>query len=221
MKIAVLGTGMVGQAHAARLIDLGHAVYMGTRNPKKGPADSANQLNSWIEAHPSVKLMTFAEAAQRSEMIINALNGEIAVTVLKSIEAGLGDKVVIDISNPLDFSKGMPPRLSVSNNDSLGEQLQSALPKVSVVKTLNTVNCLIQVEPKRLAAADHTVFVSGNNMAAKETVIRLLQEYGWRRIIDLGDIETARGAEMYMPLWLRLMDSLKTVDFNLKIVVNE
>lgn len=112
----------------------------------------------------------------------------------------------------------MPPSLFVSNTDSLGEQVQKVLPNTKVVKTFNTMNAMLQVNPQQLADGDHHIFVSGNDAEAKNTVTELLKSYGWKHIIDLGDITTARGTEMMMPVWLRLWGSLKTPMFNYKIV---
>jgi predicted dinucleotide-binding enzyme len=126
--------------------------------------------------------------------------------------------VLIDIANPLDFSKGMPPTLSVCNTDSLGEQIQRAFPQVKVVKTLNTMNANLMVNPA-LLSGDHDVFVSGNDPAAKAQVTNFLkQQFGWKSVIDLGDITTARGVEMTLPIWLNLFGVLQTPLFNFKIV---
>ncbi|NTU64818.1 MAG: NADP oxidoreductase, partial [Chloroflexi bacterium] len=133
-------------------------------------------------------------------------------------EANLNGKTLIDISNPLDFSKGMPPTLFVKDSDSLAEQIQRAFPKVNVVKTLNTMTASVMVNPGQLAGGDHTVFVSGNDAGAKAQVAELLKGFGWRDIIDVGDITTARGTEMLLPIWIRLMGALQTPFFNFKIV---
>jgi len=173
----------------------------------------------WQKEHPGIKLVPFAEAAAHGEVVINALHGQAAVEQLKKIATGLDGKVLIDITNPLDFSKGMPPSLFVSNTDSLAEQIQRALPETKVVKSLNTANALLQVDPRQLAGGDHHAFVSGNNAAAKTRVIRYLNEwYGWKNVIDLGDITSARGAEMVLPLWVRLWGVLQTPMFNFKVV---
>jgi hypothetical protein len=166
-----------------------------------------------------VQLGTFAQAAAHGELIINATNGFAALDILRSVgEANLGGKTLIDISNPLDFSKGMPPTLFVKDTDSLGEQIQRAFPQVKVVKTLNTMTASVMVNPGRLGGGDHTVFVSGNDAAAKAQVTELLTSFGWRDIIDVGDITTARGTEMLLPIWIRLMGALQTPFFNFKIV---
>jgi predicted dinucleotide-binding enzyme len=167
-----------------------------------------------------VKLATFADAARFGEAIINATSGGGAMPALEGAGAeALGDKILLDVSNPLDFSKGFPPTLSVSNDDSLGEQIQRAFPRLRVVKTLNTLTAALMVNPAAVNGGDHTLFVSGNDADAKATVKRWLGEwYGWRDVIDLGDITTARGPEMWLPLWLRLMGALGTPMFQLKIV---
>ncbi len=152
--------------------------------------------------------------------MFNATNGMGSLEALKLAgESNLNGKILVDISNPLDFSKGMPPSLSVCNTDSLGEQIQRAFPAVKVVKTLNTVTASLMVNPRQLADGDHHVFVSGNDAGAKAQVTDLLKTwFGWKHVIDLGDITTARGTEMYLPLWLRLWGALGTGMLNIKVV---
>jgi 8-hydroxy-5-deazaflavin:NADPH oxidoreductase len=225
MKISVFGTGMVGRAHAARLADLGMDVCIGTNDVKKTFAENKDDamgnppFRVWHTQHTGVKLVGFEEAAQHGEIIIEALKGEYVVKILKPLGKRLAGKIIIDVSNPLDYSKGMPPNLFVSNTDSLGEQLQQALPLSKIVKSLNTVSAPLQVDPGKLADGDHTAFVSGNDTLAKERVTEFLKKwYGWKNVIDLGDITTARGAEMVMALWIRLWNRLKTPMFNYKVV---
>lgn len=224
MKIAVLGTGMVGRAHATRLAELGNDVVLGTQDVVKAMAkiDNDNMGNppfsEWHQKNEAVKLVTFAEAAAQGEIIFNALAGHVTVEVLKGLGEAIGDKVLIDIANPLDFSKGMPPSLFVCNTDSLGEQIQKALPKAKIVKTFNTTNALVQVNPKSLASGDHHIFVSGNDESAKTKVVEIIKSYGWENIIDLGDITTARGTEMFLPLWLRVWGAINSPMFNIKVV---
>jgi len=225
MNIGILGTGIVGRSHAAKLSALGHQARCGTRDVArtlavdKPDAMGNPPFSGWLKEHSGIKLVTFAEAAAHGDVVINALHGQAAVEVLKKIAPSLDGKILMDITNPLDFSKGMPPSLFVSNTDSLAEQIQRALPGTKVVKTLNTTNALIQVDPRRLAGGDHHAFVSGNDAAAKARVIQYLKEwYGWEKVIDLGDITTARGAEMVLPLWLRLWGALQIPLFNFKIV---
>jgi predicted dinucleotide-binding enzyme len=225
MKIAVLGTGRVGQAIGGRLIQLGHDVMIGTRDVAETLARSAPDgmgnppFSAWRQQNPKAQLGTFAQAAAHGEMVVNATNGFATLEILKAAgDANLNSKILIDISNPLDFSKGMPPTLFVKDSDSLAEQIQRAYPRVKVVKTLNTMNASLMVNPGQLAGGDHTVFVSGNDVAAKTQVTELLKSFGWRDIVDVGDITTARGTEMLLPIWVRLMGALQTPLFNFKIV---
>jgi predicted dinucleotide-binding enzyme len=222
MRIAVLGTGLVGRALAARLSELGHDVCLGTRDPAatRATTDADGHLTEtarWVHTHPEVPLLTFAEAADRSELAINATNGSVSLLALEATRGHLDGKVLLDVSNPLDFSGGFPPTLFVKDTDSLGEQIQAAFPDVRVVKTLNTMNASLMVHPEELSEA-HTVFVSGNERAAKQDTVELLRQLGHEDILDLGDITTARGTEMYLPLWLRTMQALGTASFNVRII---
>jgi len=225
MKIGVIGTGTVGRTLAARLTELGHSVMIGTRDPaattaRTEPDGMGNPpFASWHAVHPDVTLGTFEQAAKHGEVVLNATGGAGAVPALTAAGAdNLRGKVLLDISNPLDFSQGFPPFLSVSNTDSLGEQIQRAFPDVRVVKSLNTMTASLMANPKQLAGGDHSVFVSGNDAEAKSTVIALLESLGHTDVIDLGDITTARGTEMLLPIWVRLMGPLGTPIFNFKIV---
>ena len=211
MKAGVLGSGMVGQAISARLAELGHDVMIGTRDP--------NKLSEWHTSHKDVKIGSFAGTARHGEIIFNAANGAASLDVLNMAgESNLNGKVLVDISEPLDFSKGMPPSLFVSNTDSLGEQIQRAFPQVKVVKTLNTVTANVMVYPQHVANGDHHVFLSGNDTQAKQQVVDILKNFGWIHILDLGDLSTARGTEMYLPFWLRLWGALGTGMFNVKVM---
>ncbi len=220
MKIAVLGTGMVGRALAGRWDERGHEVTLGTRNPERTLAALADggPLADWIAGHPGVTLASFADAAGWGEVVVNATSGAVTLDALGAAgEANLAGKVLIDVSNPLDFTAGMPPTLFVKDTDSLGELVQRSFPAARVVKTLNTLNADLMVHPEALPEAT-SVFVSGDDAEAKAVVVRLLQEFGHADVIDLGGIETARGPELWLPLWLRLMGALGTAGFNLKIV---
>jgi 8-hydroxy-5-deazaflavin:NADPH oxidoreductase len=216
MRIAVLGTGAVGKRIATKLAELGHEVTMGSRS-----ADS-EALREWLgEVADSGRGGTFADAASGAELVFNCTSGAASLQALEAAGAeSLAGKVLVDVANPLDFSAGMPPTLSICNDDSLGEQLQAAFPEARVVKALNTINNQVMTEPGRLPGA-HNVFVCGEDEGAKATVSELLQSFGWPResIVDLGGIEAARGTEMYLPLWLRLMGSLGTADFNIQVRV--
>jgi predicted dinucleotide-binding enzyme len=224
MKIAVLGTGMVGQAIAARLSGLGHDVTLGTRDPqatlaRTEPDGMGNPpFSAWASEHGEVQLATFADATAGAELVVNATSGSGALPALEQAGAdSLAGKVLIDISNPLDFSKGFPPTLFVKDTDSLGEQIQRTFPEAKVVKTLNTLTAALMVDPKQLGESS-TVFVSGNDAEAKAVVTGLLESFGHDDVIDLGDLSGARGTEMLLPVWLQLMGSLGTGMFNFKIV---
>jgi hypothetical protein len=225
MQIAVLGTGVVGQTIAARLLDLGHAVAVGTRDVPatlartEPDAMGTPPLATWLEAHPTATVLSFADAARFGEVVVNATSGAASLDVLGAAGAdNLAGKVLLDIANPLDFSGGMPPSLFVKDTDSLAEQIQRAFPETRVVKALNTMTAALMAEPRQLADGDHTTFVSGNDDDAKKTVTALLESMGHRDVIDLGDITTARGSEMLLPIWLRLWGALGTHLFNVKVV---
>ena len=226
MRVAVLGTGMVGRAIAGKLSELGHEVVVGTRDPdgtlaRQEPDFAGNPpFAAWLAEHPEIRLAGLADAAAAGELVVNATAGGASLEALRAAgAANLDGKVLVDVANPLDFSKGMPPSLSVVNTDSLAECIQREFPDARVVKTLNTVNASVMVDPGLVGGGDHTVFVSGNDPEAKALVTGLLTDgFGWRDVVDLGDITTARGAEMFLPLWLRLMGGLQTPMLNIKVV---
>lgn len=215
MRIGVLGTGVVGRTIGSRLVGLGHEVIMGSRtSDHEGATAWAEGLGAGA-SHGS-----FADAAAFGELLVNCTLGAGSIDALASASPqDLDGKVLVDIANPLDFSKGFPPTLSVCNTDSLGERIQAAFPGLRVVKSLNTMNCEVMVDPARVPG-DHDVFVSGNDDGAKAEVKGLLHDLGWTedRIVDLGDITTSRGTEMYLALWTRLYGVLGTGDFNIKVV---
>lgn len=225
MKIGMLGTGMVGQVLAAKLTEQGHDVMIGTRNVADAKSRTGKnswglpEFGDWHKEHTQIKLGTFAEAAAHGEWILNGTTGHGTLPALRSAGTALDGKIMIDISNPLDFSKGFPPTLSVSNTDSLGEQIQREFPNVKVVKTLNTVNANVMVAPKTLGNGDHTLFVCGNDADAKARVTEFLKrEFGWEQIIDMGDITNARATEGLLPIWIRLMGVFGTPMFSFKVV---
>jgi predicted dinucleotide-binding enzyme len=214
MNIGILGTGIVGTTIGSKLIQLGHLVKMGSRtsdNPKAAEWKKANGNNA--------SSGTFKDAASFGEIIFNCTAGSGSLDALKLAgEKNLNGKILIDLANPLDFSKGMPPTLLVCNTDSLGEQIQITFPDVKVVKTLCTVNCNIMVNPSSVPG-DHDMFVCGNDKKAKTQAMQILTSwFGWKSVIDLGDISGARGMEMYLILWVRLWGMLQTPFFNVKIV---
>lgn len=215
MKIGILGTGMVGRTIGSKLVALGHEVKLGSRSAgHEGATAWARQEGD------KASNGTFADAAAFGELVFNCTNGAGALDAVRAAGAkNLDGKILIDVSNPLDFSRGMPPSLFAGNTDSLGENIQKELPGARVVKALNTINANVMVDPSHIAGGDHDVFISGNDAGAKATVKRLLMEqFGWKNVIDLGDITTARGTESYLPLWLRLMGALGSADFNVKVV---
>jgi predicted dinucleotide-binding enzyme len=225
MNIAVLGTGMVGQALAGKLSTLGHEVTVGTRDvettlARREPDVVGNPpFAVWREGHSDVGLATAADAAAGAELIVNATNGEGSIAMLELAgEDNLAGKPLIDVSNALDFSQGRPPSLFVSNTDSLGEQIQRRFPEARVVKALNTMSCEVMVDPAEVPG-EHDVFVCGENANAKRQVAELLESFGWpaARIRDLGGISSARGTEMYVALWLRLWGTLGTGYFNIAV----
>jgi len=214
MEIAVLGTGMVGRSLAGRLAELGHDVTVGTRDPTATAAKE--EYAAWAAANPAVRLATFAGAADGAALVVNATSGDATPEVLA--HAGdLSGKVILDVSNGLDFSRGFPPLMTVPQDDSIAEQIQRAHPGARVVKSLNTMTADLMVHPEQLPDPG-SVFVSGDDADAKQTVTALLHELGHTDVIDLGDITTARGAEWLMPAWLRLMGAVGTRFFNWKVV---
>ena len=225
MLIAVLGTGAVGQTLAAGLDGIGHEVTVGTRNPSDARARTEPDamgtpgVGAWLIEHPGIAVATFEEAAADADLVVNATNGAVSLSVLEDAGAGnLAGKVLVDVSNPLDFSQGFPPSLFIKDTDSLAEHIQRAFPDARVVKTLNTMNAHLMTNPQQLAGGDHSVFVSGDDASAKQTVTELLRSLGHVDVIDLGDITTARASEMLLPVWLRLYGALGTPVFNFKIV---
>lgn len=214
MNIAVLGTGVVGTTIATKLVQLGHQVKMGSRTANNEKAAA------WVKsAGASASQGTFADAASFGEIFFNCTNGAGTLDALNAAGAeNLKGKTLVDISNPLDFSKGMPPSLFVCNTDSLAEQIQRTFPDVKVVKSLNTTNCNIMVNPS-LLHGEHDMFLCGNDADAKAQVTDILKNwFGWKSVLDLGDLTAARGMEMAVMFWVRLWGSLQTASFNYKIV---
>ena len=213
MKIAVLGTGIVGETLATRLVQLGHAVRMGARSRgnEKAVAWAAAQGAQASEG-------SFADAAAFGELVINATAGAVSLQALEAAgEANLAGKVLLDVANPIDLSRGMPLTLTITNTDSLGETIQRRFPAARVVKALNTMHTAVMTDPGRVPGA-HDVLLCGNDAAAKAQVVALLQSFGWAAPMDLGDISAARATEAMLPVWLRLWQTLGTSDFNFHLV---
>jgi predicted dinucleotide-binding enzyme len=215
MRITVLGTGIVGRTLAGRFDQLGHEVTIGTRDPER--TRSGDDFASWSSDVPAVGLEAYGEVPD-ADLVLNATNGAGSLDALAAVgDARLDGRVLVDVSNPLDFSHGFPPRMLVVDTDSMAERIQRAHPGALVVKTLNTMNASVMADPGRLPEP-HTVFVSGDGADAKATVTDLLSSLGHTDVLDLGGLETARGAEMYVALWVRTWQSLGTLDFNVKVV---
>ncbi|HEY0776286.1 MAG TPA: NAD(P)-binding domain-containing protein [Nocardioidaceae bacterium] len=211
MRIAVVGTGMVGRTLAPAFAALGHDVVIGTRHPGTTAARDDWTLELPLRAYPDV--------AEGADLVVNATNGRASLAVLAAVgAAALDGRVLLDVANPLDASAGFPPTLAVKDTDSLAEQIQRAFPAARVVKSLNTVNCNVMVDPTRVGDGGTTMFVAGDDAGARGVVVSLLQAFGWRDLIEFEELSAARGMEMWLPLWIRLMGRLGTADFNIRVV---
>ncbi len=207
MRIAVIGTGSVGRTLTEGFRRIGHDVVIGTRDPEETRA-----RDEWAGEDA---LVGFADAGRDADLVVNATGGTVSLEALAEVD--LDGKVLVDVANPLDFSAGFPPTLTVKDTDSLAEQIQRAHPGARVVKALNTVNAAVMVDPSRLGA-ETTIFVAGDDEGARGVVRTLLGELGWTDVVEFGSLDAARGLEMWLPLWVRLMGTLGTADFNLKLV---
>lgn len=215
MQIGVMGSGITGQTIGTKLIQLGHEVMLGSRDEANPPAVA------WAnDAGQHALYGTFMNAASFGEIIFNCTLGSASLDALQQAgEENLKGKILIDTANPLDRSTDMWT-LTVCNDDSLGEQIQRAFPETKVVKTLNTVNANVMVDPAKLLEQTH-VFVSGDDIEAKAQVVRILRDwFGWKQIVDLGGIETSRGVEMYVLLWHNLRNAISSQRFNIKVVTS-
>ncbi|MFZ4546017.1 MAG: NADPH-dependent F420 reductase [Bacteroidales bacterium] len=212
-KIAILGTGIVGNTIGSKLVSLGHTVMMGSRS------ENNEKAHVWAENNGTqASYGTFLDAAASAEIIFNCTSGQVSLEALQLAgRENLQGKILVDLANPLDFSKGMPPSLTICNTDSLGETIQRQFTDVKVVKTLNTLNCEMMVNPGLLKDPG-SLFICGNDADAKAEIDSLLRTFGWENIIDLGDISASRGMEQLLPVWVRLMGTYGTNKFNFSIV---
>ena len=211
MKIGILGTGMVGETLGTKFVQLGHQVKMGSRT-----ADNESAAKWAKAAGANASQGTFSDAAAFGEVAFICLKGAVFLDVAKTLgPTALAGKVLVDVSNPLEFSDGTMT-LSICNTNSLGEQVQKALPSANVVKTLNTVNCGVMVDPAK--GGNPTMFLCGNDPDAKKKVTDLLKTLGWRDIIDLGDITKSRGTETMMHIWMNLFGLFGSPHFGFKVV---
>ncbi len=212
MRIAIIGTGVVGRTLAQGFQQVGHDVVVGTRDP-----DATRKRDEW--AALDVPLRPLGLVAADAELVVNATNGLATLSALGEVGSDhLAGKTLLDAANPLDFSQGFPPSLSVKDTDSLAEQIQRAFPETRVVKSLNTVTASVMVDPAGLGDGDTTIFAAGDDAEARAQVVGLLRDLGWRDIVELEGLENARGLEMWMGLWVRLMGALGTTHFNLRLV---
>jgi len=208
MRIAVIGTGVVGRTLATAFGRIGHDVVVGTRDP-----EATAGREEWVDS--DLRLVGLADAGAGADLVVNATTGTASLEALASVD--LDGKVLLDVSNPLDFSQGFPPTLTVQDTDSLAEQIQRAHPEARVAKSLNTVTASVMVDPGSLPEAS-TIFVAGDDPLARETVRQLLTDLGWVDIVEFPTLDAARGAEMWLPLWVRLMGALGTAEFNVRLV---
>lgn len=218
MNIGILGTGSVGETIATALIKKKHAVMVGSRQA------GGDKAKTWVKkmgkgAHEG----SFDAAARFGELLFICLNGEYTLRALETIAPEhVAGKIVIDVTNPLDFTHGMPPRiLEEYSVVSLGERVQQALPNAYVVKTLNTVTAGLMIDARKAARGTHTLFLSGNDADAKNKVGHFLADnFYWKGdgLIDLGGIASARVTEAMLPLWVQLWQTLGTPFFNIRVV---
>ncbi|HEY8466333.1 MAG TPA: NAD(P)-binding domain-containing protein [Solirubrobacterales bacterium] len=211
-RVGVLGSGTVGRTIGTKLVELGHEVCIGSR------AAGGERAVTWArQSGERAREGAFADAAAFGELLFNCTAGVHSLDALEAAGAeNLAGKVLIDVANPLDFSRGMPPQLAIANDDSLGERIQRAFPAAGVVKALNTVTAAVMIDPASVPG-EHALFICGDDIDSKREASELLRSFGWREIIDLGGISAARAMEMYLPLWLRLMEALGTTRFNIAI----
>lgn len=215
MNIGILGTGVVGQTLATKLVELGHDVMLGARDQNNPKA------KEWQAKTSKGKVGSFKDAAMFGDIVLNCTQGMHSLEALEMAgKDALRGKILADVANPLDFSRGMPPSLSVCNTDSLGEQIQRAFPDTKVVKVLNTIAAPVMVNPG-LISRKPDLFMCGNDAKAKKAVKKLVKQFGWKSVIDLGDITGSRGMEMTLPIWLRLWNTLGNSVFGMKIVEGE
>jgi len=212
MRIAVIGTGHAGRTLAKGFQRTGHDVVVGTRDP-----DATRAREEWLGL--DVPLAALGMVAADADLVVNATNGQASLAALGEVGSDhLAGKVILDVANPLDFSQGFPPTMSVKDTDSLAEQIQRAFPEARVVKSLNTVTAAVMVDPSTVGDGDTTVFVAGDDEEGRRQVSELLRELGWLDIVELDGLQNARGLEMWLPLWVRLMGALGTGQFNIKLV---
>jgi predicted dinucleotide-binding enzyme len=234
MKIAVLGTGGGGRAHAARLLELGHEVYVGTRDSQvtlgRTQPDfmGIEPFGQWAADYPAIRLLSFGDAAAAADFAINGIDGANAVRVLSGIADQLAGKTLMDYGVPYIYNPeqahpwptpwGVMPAIDPVDHDSLGERIQRALPATKVVKACVTQEQETAVQPRSVAGGDHTMFIAGDHDDAKARVTELLRAYGWEDVLDLGPLVASRGMEMYAHLHSAIQFALGGARFGIKVM---
>jgi hypothetical protein len=210
-RVGVLGSGDVAKQLGRGFAAHGYDVMLGTRDTKK--------LEAWKkETRGKVSVGTFAQAAAHGEVVIVATHGAATEAVLDAAgPRAFKGKLVLDATNPLDLSHGMPPGLLFGLTDSLGERVQRKLPDAKVVKCFNTVSNTMMVDPK-FSSGPARMWICGNDAQAKLAVEALLKELGWAGAIDVGGIDAARWLEAMVPLWVRAGQALNTWEHMLQVV---
>jgi hypothetical protein len=213
-RVGVLGTGEVGRRLAGGFRSRGHDVMIGSREPGK------SDLAEWLSGDGSgIEAGTFAQAASHGELVVVAVLGNAAESAIA--EAGPDNfrgKVVIDAMNPLDFSGGFPPKLSIAGEDSLGERVQRALPDAHVVKAFNTIGSPYFVDPS-FSDGRPTMLIAGDDQGAKGTVRDVLADFGWADTVDIGGIEGSRELEAICIVWVKIGGARGAWDHGFKLLV--
>jgi predicted dinucleotide-binding enzyme len=198
-RVGVLGTGEVGRRLAAGFRGRGHEVTIGSRDPDKP------ELREWLSGEGAgIQAGTFADAAATGELVVLAVLGDAAEqAIAEASPENFAGKVVIDAMNPLDFSGGFPPKLSISGEDSLGERVQRTLPEAKVVKAFNIIGNAYFVDPS-FSEGGPTMLIAGDDAEAKRTVTDLLTDFGWSEVVDIGGIEGSRELEAICIAWVKI-----------------
>ena len=213
-RVGVLGSGEVGRRLAAGFSSRGHDVMIGSRDPGKP------ELGEWLSGDGAgIKAGTFEQTAAHGELLVLAVLGNAAEEAIT--EAGpekFTGKVVIDAMNPLDFSGGFPPKLSVTGEDSLGERVQRALPDAKVVKAFNTIGNPYFVDPD-FSEGKPTMLIAGNDEGAKHTVGDVVADFGWPDAVDIGGIEGSRELEAICIAWVKIGGARGSWDHGFKLLI--
>jgi 8-hydroxy-5-deazaflavin:NADPH oxidoreductase len=213
-RIGILGTGDVGRILGAGFASVGHDVKIGSRDP------GSQKVKDWVAltgSHASAG--TFAEAAEFAEVAVLATAWSGTKSALElATPANLAGKVVIDATNPLDFSGGFPPKLAITGEDSLGERVQRALPDAKVVKAFNTIGNHYFVDPS-FREGQPTMLIAGDDEDAKRTVGDVLADFGWPDPVDIGGIEGSRELEAICIAWVKIGGARGAWDHGFKLLV--